>query len=254
MSKGATRLTASRFPSTGAGAAVRRRCAHRARGVTARGCERAGDGGGPESGRRADRHSERGLCNARLGAGRRRDRLPDRAHAGRRRQRAHGRVRDRRRLAAASHRHARLAAVRRGRLRARRPLPVARPRPLRDDEPQPFSEPVFGTTRPQWGTGPGAGLRTGWESSGNATYTTHAQEIEYTERARRRQRPRPLRRARPHEPDPVGRPARPATARSTCSSSATRRRRRPRRRSRTGRRSSTTATSTATSRRAASRA
>ena len=43
--------------------------------------------------------------------------------------------------------------------------------------PQPFSEPVFGTTRPQWGTGPGAGLRTGWETSGNATYTTHAQEI-----------------------------------------------------------------------------
>ena len=45
-----------------------------------------------------------------------------------------------------------------------------------------------------------------------------------------------------------------ATTRSTCSSSATRRRRRPPRRSRTGRRSSTTATSTATSRRAASRA
>ena len=45
---------------------------------------------------------------------------------------------------------------------------------------QPYSEPVFGTTRPQWGTGPGAGLRTGWETSGNATYTTHAQEIEYT--------------------------------------------------------------------------
>jgi hypothetical protein len=46
---------------------------------------------------------------------------------------------------------------------------------------QPYSEPVFGTTRPQWGTGPGAGLRTGWETSGNATYTTYAQEIAYTE-------------------------------------------------------------------------
>jgi hypothetical protein len=46
--------------------------------------------------------------------------------------------------------------------------------------PQVFSEPVFGTTRPQWGSGPGAGLRTGWESSGNATYTTDVQEWEYT--------------------------------------------------------------------------
>jgi hypothetical protein len=46
--------------------------------------------------------------------------------------------------------------------------------------PQAFSEPVFGTTKPQWGTGPGAGLRTGWESSGNATYTTDVQEWEYT--------------------------------------------------------------------------
>ena len=46
--------------------------------------------------------------------------------------------------------------------------------------PQAFSEPVFGTTRPQWGTGPGAGLRTGWETSGNATYTTDVQEWEYT--------------------------------------------------------------------------
>jgi hypothetical protein len=45
---------------------------------------------------------------------------------------------------------------------------------------QPFSEPVFGTTRPQWGTGSGAGLRTGWESSGNASYTTDVQEWEYT--------------------------------------------------------------------------
>ena len=46
--------------------------------------------------------------------------------------------------------------------------------------PQAFSDPVFGTTRPQWGTGPGAGLRTGWELSGNATYTTDVQEWEYT--------------------------------------------------------------------------
>jgi hypothetical protein len=45
---------------------------------------------------------------------------------------------------------------------------------------QPYSEPVFATTVPQWGTGPGAGLRTGWELSGNATYTTDVQEWEYT--------------------------------------------------------------------------
>jgi hypothetical protein len=35
--------------------------------------------------------------------------------------------------------------------------------------PQPYSDPIFGTTLPQWGTGPGASLRTQWESSGNAT-------------------------------------------------------------------------------------
>ena len=73
---------------------------------------------------------------------------------------------------------------------------------------QAYSEPVFGTTRPQWGTGPGAGLRTGWETSGNATYTTHA---------RRSRTPR--------------RSTRPATA-SASSSSAARTRRVGRRRSR----------------------
>jgi hypothetical protein len=61
------------------------------------------------------------------------------------------------------------------RVRAR--IPVGTP-PV--STPQAFSEPVFGTTRPQWGTGPGAGLRTGWETSGNATYTTDVQEWEYT--------------------------------------------------------------------------
>jgi hypothetical protein len=45
---------------------------------------------------------------------------------------------------------------------------------------QPFSEAVFGDTRPQWGSGPGAGLRTQWESSGNATYTTDVNEYAYT--------------------------------------------------------------------------
>ena len=45
--------------------------------------------------------------------------------------------------------------------------------------PQPYSEPVFGTTRPQWGTGPGADLRTQWETSGNATYTSDVNEYAY---------------------------------------------------------------------------
>ncbi len=45
--------------------------------------------------------------------------------------------------------------------------------------PQPYSEPVFGTTLPQWGTGPGASLRTQWETSGNATYTSDVNEYAY---------------------------------------------------------------------------
>ncbi len=47
---------------------------------------------------------------------------------------------------------------------------------------QPYSEPVVATTRPQWGdpARPGQSLRTGWETSGNATYTTYDQELTYT--------------------------------------------------------------------------
>jgi hypothetical protein len=46
--------------------------------------------------------------------------------------------------------------------------------------PGPLSDPVTGTTLPQWGTGPGASLRTQWESSGDATYTSHENELAYT--------------------------------------------------------------------------
>jgi len=53
--------------------------------------------------------------------------------------------------------------------------------------PQDWSEPVFGTTLPRFGSGapwfgiaPGADLRTGWELSPTATYTTHADELAYT--------------------------------------------------------------------------
>lgn len=48
--------------------------------------------------------------------------------------------------------------------------------------PQPFSEPVFGTTKPQWGDPgvPGANLRTQWETTGGAEYTTDVNEYAYT--------------------------------------------------------------------------
>ena len=47
-------------------------------------------------------------------------------------------------------------------------------------EAQPFSEPVCGTTRPQFGTGPGASLRTQWEQTNGASYTSDVNEFLYT--------------------------------------------------------------------------
>jgi predicted deacylase len=44
---------------------------------------------------------------------------------------------------------------------------------------QEFSEPVFGTTLPQWGSGPGAGLRTQYETAGDGTYTSDVNEYAY---------------------------------------------------------------------------
>jgi hypothetical protein len=44
---------------------------------------------------------------------------------------------------------------------------------------EPYSDPVFGTTLPQWGTGPGASLRTGYELSGDGTYTRDVDEYAY---------------------------------------------------------------------------
>jgi hypothetical protein len=76
-------------------------------------------------------------------------------------------------------------------------------------EPQPFSEPVFGTTLPQWGTGPGAEMRTQWESSGNATYTSDANEYAYTaalDAASDRVRVVELGRTNPVPSAPEGRP------------------------------------------------
>ena len=49
-------------------------------------------------------------------------------------------------------------------------------------EPQPYSEPVSGTTVPEFGdpATPGENLRTGWEQRDAATYTTDVEEYAYT--------------------------------------------------------------------------
>ena len=44
---------------------------------------------------------------------------------------------------------------------------------------QPYSDPVFGTTLPQWGTGPGASLRTQYETANDGTYTSDVNEYAY---------------------------------------------------------------------------
>jgi hypothetical protein len=44
---------------------------------------------------------------------------------------------------------------------------------------QPYSDPVFGTTLPQWGTGPGASLRTQYETVNDGTYTSDVNEYSY---------------------------------------------------------------------------
>jgi hypothetical protein len=47
-------------------------------------------------------------------------------------------------------------------------------------EAQAFSEPACGTTRPQWGVGPGASLRTQFEQTNGASYTSDVNEFLYT--------------------------------------------------------------------------
>jgi len=47
-------------------------------------------------------------------------------------------------------------------------------------EAQAFSEPVCGTTRPQWGVGPGASLRTQFEQTNGASFTSDVNEFLYT--------------------------------------------------------------------------
>lgn len=53
---------------------------------------------------------------------------------------------------------------------------------LGSTNPQPFSEPVFATTKPQWGDPgqPGESLRTQWELTGGEEYTTDVNEWAYT--------------------------------------------------------------------------
>jgi Zinc carboxypeptidase len=45
---------------------------------------------------------------------------------------------------------------------------------------QPYSEPVVGTTLPQWGVGPGASMRTQFELTNGALYTSDLNEYAYT--------------------------------------------------------------------------
>ncbi len=45
--------------------------------------------------------------------------------------------------------------------------------------PQPYSDPVSGTTLPQWGSGAGASLRTQYETAGDGTYTSDVNEYAY---------------------------------------------------------------------------
>ena len=71
------------------------------------------------------------------------------------------------------------ADVRGRRLRARRPLPVARPRPDRDDGAAVLRPGVRDDAIRSGARGPGADLRTQWESSGNATYTSDVNEYAY---------------------------------------------------------------------------
>ncbi len=47
-------------------------------------------------------------------------------------------------------------------------------------EPQTFSAPACGTTLPQWGVGPGASLRTQFEQTNGASYTSDVNEYLYT--------------------------------------------------------------------------
>jgi hypothetical protein len=57
-----------------------------------------------------------------------------------------------------------------------------RVRALVNGQPQPYSSPVFGTTLPQWGdpSKPGENLRTQWETTQAAQYTTDVNEYAYT--------------------------------------------------------------------------
>ena len=73
------------------------------------------------------------------------------------------------------------AGLRRRRLQPGRQLPVARPRPLRHRAAA-VSEPVSGTTQPEFGDPGTAGenLRTQWEETNAAVYTNDVNEYAYT--------------------------------------------------------------------------
>ena len=157
-----------------------------------------------------------GFATLGVGAGRRRHRLPDRAHAGRRGERAHGRVRDRRRLAAAAHDHApRRRASRRPGSRSAAATSGASA-PAWGRRAQPYSEPVFGTTPAAVGHRPRSRPAHAVGVGGQRDLHERRQRVRLRGGARRRERPRPRGRARPHQPDPHRHRRSPGTGRSTC--------------------------------------
>ena len=161
-----------------------------------------------------------GFATAQLGSRRRGAGLPDRAHPGGRADNVPtgpaaitGLWRPNRTVTPA------VADVRGRRLQPRRPLPVARARPVRHHRAAVLGAAVRDDAAAVGRPGvPGENLRTQWETTQAAQFTSDVERVRVHRRARRGQRPRAGRRDRPH-------PAR--TARSTCSSSATRSRRAP---------------------------
>ena len=95
-----------------------------------------------------------------------------------------------------------------------------------DGAPQPFSEPVFGTTQPPWGDPnvPGENLRTQWEETQGAQFTNDVNEYAYTaavDKASRRVRVVEIGRTvlnRPINMFVIGYPRPPHTARDVARS------------------------------------
>ena len=234
-----------------------RRCPCRHSRCRARRERRRSGTGTTEPGHRPHGDPGRGLRHAGVDAGGGGDRLPDRACHREPGDRGRWPRHDRRRLAATAQHHAGASEVRRSRVRARRALPVARSRAVRDD----VASAVLGAGRRHHPPAVGDGPRS---RPADAMGDQRQRDVhDIPERAAlhrcpgRRERPRAHGGARPHEP----RRERSGRTRGPRDQHVDHRRdggpdpaADVRRRSRTHRRSRTTATSTGTSHRDASRA